>query len=178
MDTAYFESRAIRYQFLSTLYRDEIPLELITAMQKDEFLDGLLESVKGCGFLDLTSGAEGLSSYLKSGDASKLYKELSYDYADIFLNAGPNPVFPYESVHVTKDPVVMQKPVFELREFFRKAGVHKSPEYKDLEEHIAVEMEFLRYLLEKGKGDLYKDFFKNKYLQWVASFCAAILILE
>jgi thiosulfate reductase/polysulfide reductase chain A len=171
MDKAYFESRAIRYQFLSTLYRDEIPLELITAMQKDEFLDGLLESVKGCGFLDLTSGAEGMSSYLKSGDANKLYKELSYDYADIFLNAGPNPVFPYESVHVTKDPVVMQKPVFELREFFRKAGVHKSPEYKDLEEHIAVEMELLRYLLEKGKGDLYKDFFKNKYLQWVASFC-------
>jgi putative dimethyl sulfoxide reductase chaperone len=171
MDKAYFESRAIRYQFLSTLYRDEIPLELITAMQKDEFLDGLLESVKGCGFLDLTSGAEGMSSYLKSGDANKLYKELSYDYADIFLNAGPNPVFPYESVHVNKEPVVMQKPVFELREFFRKAGVHKSPEYKDLEEHIAVEMELLRYLLEKGKGDLYKDFFKNKYLQWVASFC-------
>jgi len=171
MDTAYFESRAVRYQFLSTLYRDEIPLDLITAMQKDEFLDGLLESVKGCGFIDLMSGAEGMRLYLKSSDAENLYKELRYDYADLFLNAGQNPVFPYESVHVTKEPVVMQKPVFELREFFRKAGVHKSPEYKDLEEHIAVEMELLRYLLEKGKGDLYKDFFKNKYLQWVASFC-------
>ncbi|MBW2012558.1 MAG: molybdopterin-dependent oxidoreductase [Deltaproteobacteria bacterium] len=171
MDTAYFESRAIRYQFLSTLYRDEIPLKLIAAMQKDEFLNGLLESVKGCGFIDLMSGAEGMSSYLKSGDANKLYKELSYDYADLFLNAGQNPVFPYESVHVTKEPVVMQKPVFELREFFRKAGVHKSPDYKDLEEHIAVEMEFLRYILEKGNADLYKNFFKNKYLQWVASFC-------
>lgn len=171
MDEAFMKSRAMRYQFLSTLYRDEIPLELIAAMQKNEFLDGLLESVKGCGFMDLTSGAEGMSLYLKNGDANKLYKELSYDYADLFLNAGPNPVFPYESVHVTRDPVVMQKPVFELREYYRKAEVHKSPDFKDLDEHIAVEMELLRYLLEKGNADLYKDFFKNKYLQWVASFC-------
>ena len=92
-------------------------------------------------------------------------------YADLFLNAGPNPAFPYESIHVTGDPVVMQKPVFELREYFSKAGVHKSPDYKDLEEHIAVEMDLLRYLLEKGNRDLYLDFFKNKYLKWVPVFC-------
>ncbi|MBW1947788.1 MAG: molybdopterin-dependent oxidoreductase, partial [Deltaproteobacteria bacterium] len=100
-----------------------------------------------------------------------LQKELCYDYADIFLNAGANPVFPYESCHVTGEPVVMQEPVFELREYFRKAGVHKNPDYKDLEEHIAVQMELLRYLLENGNGDLYRDFFKNKYTKWVSSFC-------
>ncbi len=171
MDASFFKSRAIRYQFLSTMYRDEIPMVMIAAMQKDEFLDGLLESVKGCGFIDLMSGAEGMSLYLKSGDAEKIYKELSYEYADLFLNAGQNPVTPYESVYVTREPVVMQKPVFELKEFFRKAGVHKSSDFKDLEEHIAVEMELLRYLLEKGNEDLYKDFFKNKYIKWVASFC-------
>ncbi len=171
MDTSFSKSRATRYQFLSTLYRDEIPMELIAAMQQDEFLDGLLESVQGCGFMDLMSGAEGISVYLKGGDAEKLYNELRYDYADLFLNAGQNPVIPYESVHVTREPVVMQKPLLELREFFRKAGVHKNPEFKDLEEHVAVEMELLRYLLEKGNEDLYKDFFKHKYLQWIPSFC-------
>jgi thiosulfate reductase/polysulfide reductase chain A len=65
----------------------------------------------------------------------------------------------------------MQKPVFELREFFCQTGVSKSPRYQDLEEHIAVQMEYLRYLLEEGKADLYKDFFKNKYMNWVVSFC-------
>jgi len=171
MDVEYMNSRAKRYQFLSTLFRDEIPLELIKAMQKDEFLDGFNESVTGCGFLDLIHGAEVMTRCLKSNDAEKLQKELSYDYADNFLNAGANPVFPYESCHVTGDPVVMQEPVVELREYFRKAGVHKNPDYKDLEEHIAVQMELLRYLLENGKEDLYRDFFKNKYTKWVSSFC-------
>lgn len=176
MDVEFMQSRAKRYQFLSTLYRDEISVELITAMQKDEFLDGLIESVQGCGFMDLKSGAEGIKSYLLSGDAQNLYKELSYDYADLFLNAGKNPVFPYESPHATKEPVVMQKPLFELRKYFQKAGVHKSSDYKDLEEHVAVEMELLRYLLEKGKEELYIDFFKNKYLQWMNSFCDQLAI--
>jgi len=171
MDAEYMNSRAKRYQFLSTLFRDEISLDLIKAMQKDEFLDGFNESVTGCGFIDLTKGAEVMTMCLESSDAEKLQKELSYDYADIFLNAGANPVFPYESCHVTGDPVVMQEPVFKLREYFRKAGVYKNPDYKDLEEHIAVQMEFLRYLLENRNEDLYRDFFKNKYTKWVSSFC-------
>ena len=149
MDSAFMSSRAKRYHLLSILYRDEIPLDLIRSMQKDAFLNGLNQSVKGCEFMDLMRGAEKMTAYLKSKNSEALYHELRYDYADMFLNAGSNPVFPYESVHVTKKPVVMQKPVFELRKLFHKAGVHKSPEFKDLDEHIAVEMEFLRFLLEK-----------------------------
>ena len=176
MDVELMKFRAKRYHYLSTLFRDEMPLELISAMQKDEFLEGLNESVKGCGFIDLISGAEVMTSYLKRDNAERLHKELGYDYADLFLNAGPNPVFPYESVQVSKEPVVMQTPVLDLRKFFRKAGVSKSPDYKDLEEHIAVHMEFFRYLLEKGKRDLYKEFFKNKYMNWVPSFCDQLAV--
>ena len=69
MDVEFMQSRAKRYHYLSTLFRDEIPLELIAAMQKDEFLDGFNESVKGCGFIDLISGAEVMTSFLKSGAA-------------------------------------------------------------------------------------------------------------
>jgi len=171
MDTELMKSRAKRYQLLSALYRDEIPLELIAAMQKNEFLEGFNDAVKGCGFIDLMSGAEVMTKYLQSGPAEQLHKELRYDYADLFLNAGSNPVFPYESPIRSGEPIVMQDPVFELREYFRKAGVHKNPDYKDLEEHIAVQMEFLRYVMEKGNEELYLDFFKNKYCKWVPAFC-------
>jgi thiosulfate reductase/polysulfide reductase chain A len=160
-----------RYQLLSTLVQDEIPVELIASMQREEFLHLFSESCKGSGSSDLKSGAERMTSYLKQGPAEELHRELSYEYAELFLNVGPNPVFPYESVHKSGQPIVMQKTVFELREFFKKCGVHKSPDYKDLEEHIAVQIELLRYLLEKGQVDFYKEFFSNKYSQWVSSFC-------
>ncbi|HDM09002.1 MAG TPA: molybdopterin oxidoreductase [Desulfobacteraceae bacterium] len=175
MNQELIKSVAKRYQFLSILYRDEISLDLIAAMQKDEFLNTLDKAVKGCEFEELICGSEMITAYLRSGPAEKLYKELRFDYADLFLNAGPNPIFPYESPIRSGEPIVMQKPVFELREYFRKAGVHKSPEYKDLEEHIAVQMEFLRYVLENGDSDLYLDFFQNKFSKWVPSLCDQLI---
>jgi thiosulfate reductase/polysulfide reductase chain A len=165
------KSRAMRYRFLSTLYRDEIPLSLIEAMQKDDFIKPFLESVRGCGFIDLMSGAEVMASYLQSGPAEKLYTELRYDYADLFLNAGNNPVFPYESAIVSGEPVLMQDSVFTLREYFKKAGIRKKETFKDLEEHVAVQLELLRYLNEKGKDEIYLEFFKDRYCKWVPGLC-------
>ena len=122
MDTTLQQSRAKRYQFLSTLFRDEISFDLIKAMQQEDFLKPFNEAVQGCGYVDLISGAEVMTKYLQSKDPQTAYEELRFDYAELFLNAGPNPAFPYESVHVSGEPVVMQQPVFELREFFRQAA--------------------------------------------------------
>jgi hypothetical protein len=94
MDAEFMKSRAKKYHYLSTLLPEEIPLELIGAMQKEEFLDGFNQSVKGCGFIDPIGGAELMTTYLKGDEAEKLYEERRYDYADLFLNDGYNPVFP------------------------------------------------------------------------------------
>jgi len=152
-------TRSTVYKFLSTLYRDEIPKDLIAKMQSVEFLEKLSVVPETCGIQILEEAIGQLVTFLKSGDTEKIYREMSYEYASLFLNVGQNPVFPYESVHVSGEPVVMQKPVVKLREFFRNAGVHKSFDYKDLEEHIAVELEFLSYLLDKKMLDEFEDFF-------------------
>jgi thiosulfate reductase/polysulfide reductase chain A len=141
-------------------------------MQQEAFLSPLNESVQGCGFVDLATGAQVMTTYLQNRTAERAYQELRFDYAELFLNAGPSPVFPYESVHTSGEPVVMQKNVFEFREFYRKAGVHLSPSFQDLDEHVAVQMEFLRYLLEKGDVSSYESFFTTRYMKWVVSLCA------
>ncbi|MFP4036283.1 MAG: molybdopterin-dependent oxidoreductase [Desulfobacteraceae bacterium] len=164
-------SRAKRYHFLSTLYRDEIPLSLIEAMQKDDFIEPFLESVRGCGFIDLISGAEVMASYLRGGSAESLYRELRCDYAELFLNAGENPVFPYESAALSGEPILMQESIFSLREYFRKAGVRKKDSFRDLEDHVAVQLELLRYLNETGQDDIYLEFFKDRYCKWVPILC-------
>ena len=146
------KQRANVYKFLSTLYRDEISEDLVAKLTGKEFVAKLKNFSKECNFSDLGKGLDMMAKYLARGKLNQ-HKDLSYEYADIFLNAGENPALPYESVHSTGEPVVMQKSVFDVRAAFRKAGVHKSDDYKDFDDYIAVELEFVRYLLEKGDAD-------------------------
>jgi anaerobic selenocysteine-containing dehydrogenase/TorA maturation chaperone TorD len=167
------KQRANVYKFLSTLYRDEIPEDLVTKLTDKEFVAKLKDFSKGCKYSDLGKGLDMMAKYLARGKLNH-YKDLSYEYADIFLNAGENPALPYESVHATGEPVVMQKSVFDVRAAYRKAGVHKSDDYKDLDDYIAVELEFVRHLLEKGNADAAADFLNNHLMNWIPGFHAAL----
>jgi len=156
----FMKDRAKVFKFLSAIYRDEIPKELLSKMKDEKFLTAISK----------VPGGEKLAEVMKDSDVDKLFNELRYEYADIFLNAGVTPVFPYESVYATGKPLVMQKPVFEIRKLFREAGVHKSEDYKDLDDHIAVEFEFMRYLCEKNKPELQAKFMAE-HLAWMKNFC-------
>jgi len=168
------KQRADIYKFLSALYRDEISKDFVVKLMDKNFLAKLKDFVKECKIIDLARGINRMIKYLEKQDRDKIYKELSYEYADIFLNAGVNPAMPYESVHATGVPVVMQKSVFDVRAEFRKAGVHKSEDYKDLDDYIAVELEFVRYLLEKGKNDAATNFINNHLMNWIPEFHATL----
>jgi len=169
----FVKRRANVFKFLSTLYRDEISEDLMAKLADKGFVDKLNEFAKECKFSDMARGISRMAKYLGRYKGDK-YKDLSYEYADIFLNAGANPALPYESVHATGEPVVMQKSVFDVRAAFRKAGVHKSDDYKDLDDYIAVELEFVRYLLEKGDTDAAADFLNNHLMNWIPEFHAAL----
>jgi len=166
------KKRANVYKLLATLYRDEISKDLIARLTDKEFVAKLRVFARGCRFSDLGKGLSEMAKYLAKTNRDQ-FKDLSYEYADIFLNAGPNPAFPYESVHSTGEPVVMQKCVFDVRSAFRRAGVHKSEDYKELDDYISVELEFVRYLLEKGDTEAAADFVNTHLLNWIPAFHAA-----
>ncbi len=171
------------YQFLTVLYHDEISKDLVARMAGDAFQTAAAGFMDRCALNDLKSGLQKMTSYFKEGDTDAIHKELCFEYADIFLNAGVNPAFPYESVYVSREPVVMGEPVFSVRRAYRKAGVHKSDGFKDLDDHIAVELEFMRHLLETGADDpekasefqtLQVAFLKDHLMGWVIEFCAVL----
>ncbi len=164
--------KAVIYQFLSHLYRDEISLALVEKMSEGAFFDRLAELAGEPVELNrLRFGLTKISAGLQAGSAAEVYNELRYEYADLFLNAGNNPVFPYASCHITGEPLVMQKPVFEVRKAYSANGLHKNPAYPDLDDHIAVELEFMAYLTEQeGTEEQQADFLRN-HLGWATAFC-------
>jgi thiosulfate reductase/polysulfide reductase chain A len=175
------QSRSQIYNFLSTVLRDEISPELYDKLRGAGFLQALKDVVNRCPLADLQAAWGKLVAALEQAGPQDL-KSLRYEYADIFLNAGPNPAFPYASCYVTRQPVVMGA-ALEVRKFYRQAGMHKSLSYADLDDHIAVELEFMRHLADTiaasadGAPDTVKllNSFRQEHLMgWVPEFCAVL----
>ncbi len=162
-------ARSRMYQFLSVMYRDEIPLSLLEKMSGGTFL-AELSAVENSG--DFLEGLGLILSYLKSRTAKEAWRDLRHDYAELFLNAGKNPAFPYASCYVKGEPLVMQEPVALARKAYREAGLHKNPDYLDLDDHIAVELEFMQRMAE-GPAAGQAEFCRNQ-LGWAADFCGVL----
>jgi putative dimethyl sulfoxide reductase chaperone len=166
------KKRANVYRLLSYLYHDEVSEDLMAKLADKDFIKKLRAAGKESRFSDLGKGLIKMAKHLSRNDVD-LYRELSFEYADLFLNAGPSPVLPYESVHATGVPVVMQASVFDVRTAYREAGVHKSEDYRELDDHIAVELEFVRYLLERNEDQAAANFINTHLANWMPDFHAA-----
>ncbi|CAK8723617.1 4Fe-4S Mo/W bis-MGD-type domain-containing protein [Candidatus Electrothrix laxa] len=164
-------AKARVYRFLSFLYQDEIPLSFIEEMRANSFPDQLAKAASSCSSAGFRCGLARMATAFQSTSAQEIYNELRYEYAELFLNAGKNPVFPYASCHITGEPLVMQKPVFEVRQVYRDSGVHKNPAYPDLDDHIAVELEFMAYLADQQGTEKQQRSFLEQHLGWAAAFC-------
>jgi putative dimethyl sulfoxide reductase chaperone len=73
-------------------------------------------------------------------------QELLVDYTRLFLGAPQALVKPYSSVWLSGQPELMQDSTMALLKLYEQGGFAIDPEFRDLPDHVAVELEFL-YLL-------------------------------
>jgi TorA maturation chaperone TorD len=115
-------------------------------------------------------------------------EDLLIDYAKLFV--GPNELIapPYGSVYLEKERRVMGDSTLKTIELYREAGLAISDDFKELPDHITVELEFMYYLIFKEveaieKSDLdsalhfikMQEIFLNRFLgQWIIPFCEKI----
>jgi len=171
------QARAQLYHFLSVMFRDELPADLLARMGSGPFFDETVQLQDSCSVQDFCSGLHRITTFLKTRSAEEAWRELRHDYAQLFLNAGKNPAFPYESCYYNREPLVMQEPLKAVRAAYRAAGVRKHEAYADLDDHLAVELEFMRYLAERGgeSGDNGQfEFLRNHLMGWSVDFCAVL----
>jgi len=115
-------------------------------------------------------------------------EDLLVDYSKLFV--GPSELIapPYGSVYLDGVRQVMGDTTMEVIEMYREAGLSISADFKELPDHIAVELEFMNFLIFKEveaieRSDLdaalkfseKQNLFLNKYLgKWVSPFCNKI----
>ena len=165
-------------RFLATVFADEISADLYKALKSDVFLKALKEASEKFYSKEMRRGTKVLFEFM-DGAGLDTYQSLKYEYADLFLNAGDNPVIPYESFYADREPTLYGETMFQMRDFLRKQGLHKDSEYPEPEDHISVEFDFLAELNrreevgDKSAADTRKDF-GRRHMAWRTEFCAVL----
>lgn len=138
------EQRATNYGFLARMYRVEIDPEVLDSLRAMRF-----PAATGNDTAD--SGYRLLSSYLgKVWDNT--ITELAVDYVKTFIgntNELDGAAFPFESVYTSEKRLLMQEARDEVLAIYRAYGLDKSLIWKEGEDHIALELEFIKILSER-----------------------------
>jgi TorA maturation chaperone TorD len=167
-------NRAGIYKFLSKIYETEVTTEFLkeTASEKNPLRQvGELESIEP----RFREGSKALRSYLAGlgdRDLENVKLELAAEYASLFLGLAGKPPHPSESAYKSESHNVMGQARDEVLGAYRNAGLDKIGEFKEPEDHIAVELSFMEYLCSRTAESIENDNMKEavKYLEIQRNF--------
>ena len=155
--------RAHNYRLLSLLFKTEVTAQIYDMLFEMHYPNGK------CIF-----------DSIHCNDINTYIEKLAVDFARIFLSAGINhgsAAFPYESVYTSSKKIVMQDAWENIKKLYAEHGfILKNTSADILEDHIAMELEFMAHLCEEENVDYVfsADFIKNHLLNWCEPFCTDI----
>ncbi|MEI7816668.1 MAG: molecular chaperone TorD family protein [Desulfuromonadales bacterium] len=112
-------------------------------------------------------------------------EELAVEYSRLFVGPFGLKAPPYGSIYLDNERTVMGPSTMETIHFYEKEGLARDESFNELPDHIAVELEFMYFLIfreaealqngESGRAELYRqkqENFRSRFLdKWVPAFC-------
>lgn len=139
-----FEQRVNTYMLLSRLYLKEFDRQLLEEMHEMLF-------PMATGDDDVDTGYRLIATHLSNLWAESL-TELAVDYVRCFLGNGVDSfaaAYPYESVYTSEKRLLMQDARNEVLAIYRSFGIERADSWNEGEDHLALELEFMRVLGER-----------------------------
>ncbi len=109
---------------------------------EERLFDSLIDAA---GHIDVDLAAR--ARELKSSFESATPQDLLVDYAHLFLGPVGTLAVPYESAWLAKEGSSITDIMQALDDLYADGGFEVDPEFRDLPDHLAVELEFLYTLL-------------------------------
>lgn len=180
---ALCENRAATYDLLSRLYRVEVDEPLLAEMKAMRF-------PASTGSEHMDAGYRLIATYLSNVWENSL-EELAVDYTRTFIGNGIDALsaaYPFESVYTSEKRLMMQDARDEVLAVYRAYGLDKRSEWREGEDHIALELEFMKTLSQRAadalaKGDeeraegllvTQKNFLADHLSLWVPLFTSDV----
>ena len=180
--------RDVVFNVLSRVFLD-IPDEASNKLIS-ETLDYILTLADSSENEDLKAGAEILRE-LRAEGADWLDKntlEYAKDFTSLFI-LGRGSVSVYESVYRSPEKLIKQEPWNEVKRIYAEHGLKKIENNKTIEDHVALELQFMAFLskhiaqaIEKecfdtaeAKIRVQKDFHDNHLSLWIPELCTKVI---
>jgi len=134
--------------------------------------DGFIQDIKFLGE-DTAAGFLAFLEENREKDEGEFYKTLAVEYTRLFTNAIPAvPCPPYESIY--RENIIMGNSTLCVLECYNNAGLKVVEKFHDLPDHVAVELEFLYYLMDYGYTEAHDSFMGEHFSRWVPKFCEEV----
>ncbi len=180
-------ARAGMYRFFSAAFLETPSKAFVATLSRSDFINELEEVFGDAAVEDLRRFVAGFQ-----GD----YESLDQEFQDLFMVPLGRYVTPYEAVYrderTVGDTVIegllMGPSTLAISQLYREAGAAISEDFKDLPDHVGLELACMKFLCEQearaweGQGagdarrmrDLQKRLLHEHLLQWVPALCRRI----
>ena len=162
---------------LALLHNAELDAGRIEQIRAAGFPDGLALRLKSDRALDALKLMRDAVSYLPQPDDSAGMDALAADYADIYLTYKLR-VSPCESVWLDEDGLIMQEPMFQIRDWYRKYELAAQNWRQRTDDHLVLQLHFVSYLLSSAQDtDRLADaarFLDEHLLRWILYFAERV----
>lgn len=171
------------YHFFARFFQKEIDAEFFESLRHIEFPAEREENA----LTEFQDALLRLNEYFEY-DAGETLDDLAADYAKTFLGAGSADgaaAFPYESVYTSPKRIMMQDAWNQVCDIYETKGIERNEAANDLlEDHIAMEMEFMAYLCDETSQytetlaglEEQREFLNKHLLNWAPEFCLDIKV--
>lgn len=171
-----YQARQAVYALLRRLY-DDVP--------DAAFYDWLVAERPFAEFpIAFHDGADAIFQQVDQGSREVTFEELRQDFRQLYVGPGRMNVPPWESVYRNDERRLFDSHTLQVRETYARHGVEFVHKNKTPEDHIAIELEFMRVLTErllkaleigdeKAERILVQeqlDFLREHMLVWVPQF--------
>ena len=173
-------SRSKCYEIFSELFYEPNKEELLSK----KIIYNLADALK-----DLNPEAKQSAERMNNSINEYEGKQLIVEYSRLFL--GPFKVLapPYGSVYIDSGRILMGDSTLDIMHLYREAGLVFRDGFKEVPDHITIELEFLHFItyqelsaLHSNNNDDLKKYRKTQVLfinnffgQWIFPFCEKIL---
>ena len=157
------ERQSTYFRLLGMLLYNEPSLKSISMLINDDPFTELPYAEENEAVL---KGQELMLSWLKSGDAEGLTDEARSDYTRLFVGPGKVLAPPWGSVYLNHDRLLFDENTLVVRQFYERFGMKIKEKYKEPDDHIGIELEFLAHLAEQGEDKAMVSFAKTLISPW------------